>query len=179
MLSNPLAPALHQLWDSSLTHLMTMLEQGCSPLKTQRLRWFQMTQAPRMIKELRPFDSPLYVGPPGTATTPSHQTSKEEVARLGARCCKRTVFRIWNHTSREKMQETSRWFRVSSWSHNGQRWGWGSPFLARRSAVQQRPWATSHMKNLHCPGAQAFQILSQGLNVVDPKKKPAYAELVE
>jgi hypothetical protein len=35
------------------------------------------------------------------------------------------------------------------------------------------------MKNLHFPGAQAFQILSQGLNVVDPKKKPAYAELVE
>jgi hypothetical protein len=27
------------------------------------------------------------------------------------------------------------------------------------------------MNNLHFPGAQAFQILSQGLNVVDPKKK--------
>jgi hypothetical protein len=51
-----------------------------------------MAQAPRMIKELRPFDSPLYVGrPPGTATTPSHQTSKEDVARLGARCCKQTI----------------------------------------------------------------------------------------
>ncbi|KAL5657158.1 hypothetical protein ACJX0J_030321, partial [Zea mays] len=38
------------------------------------------------------------------------------------------------------------------------------PFLARR-----------HMKNLHFLGAQAFQILSQGLNVVDPKKKPICA----
>jgi hypothetical protein len=35
------------------------------------------------------------------------------------------------------------------------------------------------MKNLHFPDAQAFQILSQGLNVVASRKKPAYADLVE
>jgi hypothetical protein len=38
------------------------------------------------------------------------------------------------------------------------------PLLASLSAVQHLLCAASHMKNLHFPGAQLFQILSQGLN---------------
>ena len=42
----------------------------------------------------------------------------------------------------------------------GQTTGWGSPFLARQSAVQHFLCATIHMKNLHLPSAQVFQTLS-------------------
>jgi hypothetical protein len=35
------------------------------------------------------------------------------------------------------------------------------------------------MKNLHLPGAQLFQILSQGLKEVEPMKKPSYVDLAE
>lgn len=143
MLDNPRASALHQRWDSSLTQLITKLVQGWTPFKTQRLRWFQIAQAPRMFREFRPLCSPLYAGPTVEKVTPSHQSSKEEFSWPGARCCSPTNLIIWNQTSREKTQETNKWFKVSSsWSHSKQFWGWGNPFSARRSAVQQRPWAT-------------------------------------
>jgi hypothetical protein len=35
------------------------------------------------------------------------------------------------------------------------------------------------MKNLHLPGAQLFQILSQGPNYIAPIKHPSYADLAE
>jgi hypothetical protein len=35
------------------------------------------------------------------------------------------------------------------------------------------------MKNLHLLGAHDLQILSQGLKVVAPRKKPVYADLAE
>jgi hypothetical protein len=83
------------------------------------------------------------------------------------------------HTCREKTHEINRCSIVSSaWSHNGQRSGWGRPLLARRSAVQHLLCATNHMKNLHLPGAQLFQILSQGPNCTAPIKNPSYADLV-
>jgi hypothetical protein len=47
-----------------------------------------------------------------------------------------------------------------AWSHIGQLSGWGRPRRARRSTVQQRSWATIHMKKEHLPGAQVFQIFS-------------------
>ena len=76
------------------------------------------------------------------------------------------------------MQDANKRFIVSSsWSHNRQLWGWGKPFIASRSAVHHRPCATSHMKNLHFPGAQLFQILPHDLKVVEPMKKPSYADL--
>jgi hypothetical protein len=42
----------------------------------------------------------------------------------------------------------------SSCSQRGQCSGWERPWRASLSAVQQRPWATSHMKHLHFLGAQ-------------------------
>jgi len=77
------------------------------------------------------------------------------------------------------MHETSRWLIVSSaWSQRGQVVGWGRFLLARRSAVQHLLWAAVHIKNLHFPGAQLFQILSHGLHSMDPMKSASYADFV-
>jgi hypothetical protein len=63
-----------------------------------------------------------------------------------------------DHTCRVKTHETSKWSIVSSsWSHNWQR-SWGNPLVARRSAVHHLLSVTNHMKNLHLPDAQLFQI---------------------
>lgn len=146
----PRAPARLQRWISSLTQMRTSLILVCVPLKTHRLQWFQMAQAPKMIIELRPFCT----GPTRALLAPSHQSSKEEVPSWGERFWRPIDWRRLNQNYQVKTQETRRWFKVSSsWSHNRHLWGWGKPFFANRSAVQHLPCATSHMKNLHFPGA--------------------------
>jgi hypothetical protein len=57
------------------------------------------------------------------------------------------------------VQPTRRWLIISdSWSHIGQRSGWGRLRCAKRSAVQQLSWATSHKKKEHLAGAQHLGI---------------------
>jgi hypothetical protein len=74
-----------------------------------------------------------------------------------------------NQAWRENTHDNNKWLIVSSSrSQRGHFSGWGNPFLASRSAVQHLSCAASHKKNLHLFGAQVFQILSQGLNWVDP-----------
>jgi hypothetical protein len=71
-------------------------------------------------------------------------------------------------------QPTRIWWIVSSaWSHKGQASGWGNPLFARRSAVQHWLWKTNQIKNLQRGGAQLFQILLQGPNLMVPTKKAA------
>lgn len=95
---------------------------------------------------------------------------------LWERPCKLSLCSRRNQNSCAKMPGTSRWLIVSSaWSQSGQRAGCGRPHCKRWSAVHHLLWATSHIKNLHFPGAQDFQILSEGLKRTAPWIIPLYA----
>jgi len=92
----------------------------------------------------------------------AHQSSNDLSPACGARACRPRFCRTLNHTCLLKTQDTSKWSMVSpSWSQRGQAAGWERPFLASLSAVQHFLCATVHIKNLHLPGAQLCQILSQ------------------
>jgi hypothetical protein len=66
-----------------------------------------------------------------------------------------------------------------SLSQSGQFSGCGSPRRASRSAVQQCLCATSHMSNLHLGDAHDFQILSNDLNNVAPRKRLSKPDLAQ
>lgn len=92
----------------------------------------------------------------------------------GDRGCNPNLCRMWNHTSRVKTQETSKWSIVSStWSQSGQHSRCASPLLVRQWVVQHLLLATNHIKNLHLPGAQFFHILSHGWNWIAPINNPS------
>jgi hypothetical protein len=85
--SSPI-PEMRLLLDPIDDHAVTRLHT----IKNTAVAVIPMAQAPIMIKEFKPLCSPLFVGPAEAAATPSHQSSKEEHAGLGARCCNPTDF---------------------------------------------------------------------------------------
>jgi hypothetical protein len=162
------APAEHQSPPSMLTALSTVWMHGLEFSNTQSFRCFQTSHATKIIKELRPLRTSF-----GTALiTFLHHPEKRLTEGSGTNCIKPKSWKIDAQTWREKTQPTSKWLIVSlAWSQNGQTSGWGRPCLARRSAVQHRLCSTSQMKNLQHRGAQLFQILLHGLNLMVPTKK--------
>jgi hypothetical protein len=121
-----------------------------------------------IIKELRPLRASF-----GTALiTFLHHPEKRPTERSGANCTIPRSWKIETQTWRANTQPTKRWLIVSSaWSQRGQTSGCGRPCFAKLSAVQHRLWTTNQMKNLQRRGAQLFQILLQGLNLIVPMKK--------
>jgi hypothetical protein len=141
---------------SSLVRLSAVQTLGAVPLKIQSFRCFQMLQAPRIVREFRPFRaSPLTEG-----STFAHQSSKDDSAGCGASeerptCCRREYQNCLANTHRMR-----RCWMFSSLSHSRHRSGWGRPHRASLSAVQLRLWATNHMMKRHLGGAHNFRILS-------------------
>jgi hypothetical protein len=77
----------------------------------------------------------------------SHQALKERSVVLGASEMRPTLLRIQNQNCLAKTHLTRRcWIFSSSWSHIGHWSWWGRSCRANLSAVQQRLWATSHIK---------------------------------
>jgi len=135
---NPLAPAKLYKWSSSLARVRAVVMVGVAPLNTQSFRTFQMVQAPRIMREFRPF----LVSPLTIKADLSHQSSNEGSSGCGASVARPKNCSNSNKKCLAKTQPTSRcWMFSSSWSHSGQRSGWGRPLRASRSAVQQRLWA--------------------------------------
>ena len=124
--------------------------------------------------------SPFWTWPLTLLLTLCHHSSKEGSSNWGESTSKPSPSRISNQVWRAKTQDSNKWFIVSSsWSHRGHFSRCAKPFLASRSAVQHLLWATNHIKNLHLPGAQLFQILSQGWNWMAPMNIASYADFAE
>ena len=94
-----------------------------------------MVQAPRITSELNPFRSCFCT----LFQDFLHQYANEPAARPGTKQDRFSGWRMLNQNYRAKTHVVSRcWTVTSSWSHSGQRAGWGSPLFCKRSAVQHR-----------------------------------------
>jgi len=99
----PRAPAKSHSCSSSLMEERTPFRFGCSPSKTQQLRWFHSDQATKIIVEL----NPSLTGPSTLLFTLSHQSSKELLSGCRAKACKPIPCRTLNHNCREKKVRNS------------------------------------------------------------------------
>ena len=116
--------------------------------------------------------TPFWTWPENLLLTPAHQSIKQWSSNCGAIACSPNCYRMQNQNCRVKTQETNKWSIVSpTLSQSGHFGGWLRPLLASLSAVRHRLCATVHMKNLHFPGAQLFQILSHESNWVAPMNR--------
>jgi hypothetical protein len=108
---------------------------GVTAIKTHLFLCFHEVQAPRMIRESRPF----LVSPVAIFPTDSHQPRYEPTLGWGAKECRPNFLNNGYQNSLEKEQVTRRWSIVSSsWSQKGHFSGWLSPLLTSLSAVQTR-----------------------------------------
>ena len=121
---------------------------GLPPSKTQEFWCFRISQAPKKMMELNP----------------SYQSTKIRLSSCGAVACSPKIYRMLNYICLLKTHETSKWSIVSpTWSQSGHLGGRSRPHHASLSVVQHLLWVDVHMKNVHFPRAQLFQISSQGL----------------
>ena len=126
-----------------------------------------------MIRLLRPLREPL--GTP--LMMPHHQLEKRILDHWGAKDSRSSFCKIRVQICRANTHEMRmRWIFSSAWSQSGHAGGWGSPRLARRSAVQHQLLMDNQTKNLHHKGAQLLQICFQGANLMLPRKKALYAD---
>jgi len=148
---------------------------GVAPSKTQAFRCFHNSQATKMIRLLRPLRYPL--GTP--LMVPHHQPEKRILDPWGAKDRRSSFWKIMVQICRANTHEMRVcWIFSSAWSQSGHAGGWGSPRLARRSAVQHQLLMDNQTKNLHHKGAQLLQICFQGANLMLPRKKALYADLL-
>ena len=106
-----------------------------STLKTQAFRCFHSSQATKMIRLLRPLRDPL--GTP--LMVPHHQPEKRILDPWGAKDRRSSFWKIMVQICRANTHEMRVcWIFSSAWSQSGHAGGWGSPRLAKRSAVQHR-----------------------------------------
>jgi hypothetical protein len=162
------APAQHHMVVSTTTVCRRAWRFDCNPSSTHEFWCFQISEATRMIREFSPFRVSF-----GTPLITLHQLEKL-VPNTGATTARFSHCKQKNQTCREKTHESSKcWIVSSAWSQNGQAVGWGNPRLASQSAVQHLLLKANHKKNLQCKGAQHFQILLQGVNLMVPTKNAA------
>ena len=90
------APAKPHLCSFSLPDTRDLVTLGEAPSKTQRLRWFHKVQAPRTIRELRPF----LMRAGAELELISHYSSKFIPSVQGERTCRPTLLKILNKNSR-------------------------------------------------------------------------------
>lgn len=103
----PLAPARHQSLASSLISWLIRAKQGGAPWKTQSFLCFQIHQAVKTTKELKP---PLFsFGTKGSALI--HHFWKTWSVGFGEQCCKSTRDNNLNYTSL-----ANTWVQISSWT---------------------------------------------------------------
>jgi hypothetical protein len=154
----------------SLATWRVVATHGDAPWNTHWFLCFQMTQAPRITRELNP-----HLGWPCTRWLERcHHASKESSTVWGTNSWRPTTPNSPAQTCLAKTQETSKWLMVSScWSHwgGGQRSKWSMPRLASLSEVEHMLCSTSPMKTLHLPGAQVFHTLSVGSKEMTPWKR--------
>jgi hypothetical protein len=161
---------------SSTTANKTRWIQGVAPSNTQELRFFQITQATKIIRESSPFLKLFST----FLILWHHQAENRVQPDCVAMASKPSLLRIKLQTCLAKTQETRIcWMVSSAWSQRGHAVGWGRPLLANLSAVQTLFLIASHTKNLHLKGAHDFQTRHQGPKIVDPVKKASYADLLE
>jgi hypothetical protein len=134
---------------------------GASQSNTHLFLCFQITQAPRITKELKPF----WCNSTSWELIVLHRSSKSSPCP-GARDWSPIDQSSWNQNCRAKMQEANRCSTdSSSWSHKGHRSEWGNPRLASLSAVHHRSCSTNHCAIL-CLGHQLVVLVSSD-RVVD------------
>ena len=105
---------------------------GAAPLNTQSFLSFQIVQAPRIMREFRPF----LVSPSTVKAALSQQSSKEGTSGYGASAASPTICRSSNLNCLANTQPMSRWWMFScSTSHNIHRSGWVRPVLAFLSTI--------------------------------------------
>ena len=128
-----------------------------------------------MIRLLRPLREPL--GTP--LMMPHHQLEKRILDHWGGKDSRSSFCKIRVQICRANTHEMRmRWIFSSAWSQSGHAGGWGSPRLARQSAVQHQLLMDNQTKNLHHKGAQLLQTCFQGANLMLPRKKALYADLL-
>jgi hypothetical protein len=123
-------------------------------------------KAPRITRELKPDWRSRGI----FSTALLHQSSRLQRALSGERLGNPDLRNKKYQNCLAKKQEMRRCCIVSlSWSQRGHALGWGSPLLARRSAVQHLLCMTSQRKKLHFEGAQDSQTRSNAPKEVDPR----------
>jgi len=160
-----LAPANCQACASYLKACTACCKLGVNPSNTQSI-CFQMIQAPRIQKELKPllrcfcsFLSAFF-----------HQTAKEDLL-VGVSLAKSSCCRMAHQNCLAKTQDMRMcWIVSSSWSQSTHHSGCCNPLFSKQSTVQQRFRIASQTNVLHFPGAHDFQSLFHGSKVIEPTK---------